>query len=172
MPRSAQKMVEVVNAAKSEGDSVGGIVSAVIKNCPFGVGDPVFNKLNAQLAKAMFSINAVKGFQIGSGFDSITKKGSELNDEWVVQNGIPSTSSNNSGGIQGGISNGMPIEFDMAFKPTSTISKAQHTINTDSKNITLAASGRHDPCVVPRAVPIVEAMAAITLLDYLVSDCQ
>lgn len=166
------KMVEVVNAAKSEGDSVGGIVSAVIKNCPFGVGDPVFNKLNAQLAKAMFSINAVKGFQIGSGFDSITKKGSELNDEWVVQNGIPSTSSNNSGGIQGGISNGMPIEFDMAFKPTSTISKAQHTINTDSKNITLAASGRHDPCVVPRAVPIVEAMAAITLLDYLVSDCQ
>ena len=168
---SAQ-MIDVINAAKKDGDSIGGIVTTFIKNCPIGVGDPVFNKLNAQLAKAMFSINAVKGFQVGSGFDSITKKGSELNDAWVNIDGAIGTKTNNSGGIQGGISNGMPIEFDVAFKPTSTISKEQHTINTASENIKLAASGRHDPCVVPRAVPIVEAMAAVVLLDYLVADCK
>lgn len=168
----SDQMVDIISKAKAYGDSVGGVVSTVIHNCPIGVGDPVFNKLNAQLAKAMFSINAVKGFQVGSGFDSVTQKGSELNDAWLNDNNNIKTTTNNSGGIQGGISNGMPITFDVAFKPTSTISKDQETINTAAENITLAATGRHDPCVVPRAVPIVEAMAAIVLLDYLVKDCK
>lgn len=168
----SKRMIELIQAVKKEGDSVGGIVSTVIHDCPIGVGDPVFSKLNAQLAKAMFSINAVKGFQVGTGFDSILQKGSELNDSWVNEDGQITTSSNHSGGIQGGISNGMPITFDVAFKPTSTISKKQQTINTGGENIDLEAAGRHDPCVVPRAVPIVEAMAALVLVDFLVKDCR
>ncbi len=166
-PKESQLMIEAIIKAKKEGDSLGGIVSTIIRNCPVGVGDPVFHKLNAQLAHAMFSINAVKGFQIGSGFDSIIKKGSELNDEWVSTANGPQTKTNNSGGIQGGISNGMPILFDVAFKPTATISKKQHTIDKSNNAIELEAYGRHDPCVVPRAVPIVEAMTALVLVDNL-----
>ena len=169
---TSNKMIEAINAAKAEGDSLGGMVSCVIKNCPIGVGDPVFKKLNAQLAQGQFSINAVKGFQIGSGFYSIVKKGSELNDDWSFENGRYYTTTNNSGGIQGGISNGMPITFDTAFKPTSTISQEQTTSNKQGEQINLKIQGRHDPCVVPRAVPIVEAMAALTLIDFLVHRCQ
>ena len=168
----SEQMITAIKDAQVEGDSLGGVVSCVIHNCPIGVGDPVFKKLNAQLAHGQFSINAVKGFQIGSGFDSILKKGSELNDSWVFENDNYQTTTNNSGGIQGGISNGMPISFDTAFKPTSTISKSQKTAKKDGSNITLQASGRHDPCVVPRAVPIVEAMAALTLIDFLVHDIK
>lgn len=166
---ASTKMEAAIQKAKDEGDSLGGIVTCYIRNCPVGVGNPVFDKLNAQLAHAMFSINAVKGFQIGSGFDSVNYKGSELNDSWTDSEGGPSTHSNNSGGIQGGISNGQDIYFDVAFKPTATIGKSQQTINKQGKNIDFAASGRHDPCVVPRAVPIVEAMAAIVLLDQILS---
>ncbi|MCO4818954.1 MAG: chorismate synthase [Bacteroidetes bacterium] len=168
---SSRKMIEAINAAKEEGDSLGGIVSCVIKNYPIGVGDPVFRKLNAQLAHGQFSINAVKGFQIGSGFSSIVQKGSELNDEWTYDDGNYTTKTNNSGGIQGGISNGMPITFDTAFKPTSTISKEQTTTNNQGDLVDLKMQGRHDPCVVPRAVPIVEAMAALTLIDFLIHRC-
>ncbi|MFT5512840.1 MAG: chorismate synthase [Bacteroidia bacterium] len=170
--KASEAMVSLINTTKANGDSVGGIVSAVVNNCPFGVGDPVFKKLNAQLAHAMFSINAVKGFQVGSGFDSVLKKGSELNDNWLTGEDGFKTASNNSGGVQGGISNGMPITFDVAFKPTSTISIAQDTVDKDGNAVTLEASGRHDPCVVPRAVPIVEAMTALVLIDLLVSDCK
>lgn len=166
---ASDKMEVAIQMAKEEGDSLGGIVSCYIRNCPVGIGNPVFEKLNAQLAHAMFSINAVKGFQIGSGFDSVNFKGSELNDSWEGQSGETSTSTNNSGGIQGGISNGQDIYFDVAFKPTATIGKAQQTVNTAGENIDFAASGRHDPCVVPRAVPIVEAMAAIVLLDQILA---
>ena len=146
-------------------------MSTVVQNCPIGVGDPVFKKLNALLAHAMFSINAVKGFQVGSGFDSVMHKGSQLNDAWVSDKDGFKTSSNNSGGIQGGISNGMPLNFDVAFKPTSTISIAQETANRKGEAVSLETTGRHDPCVVPRAVPIVEAMTALVLIDLLVNDC-
>jgi chorismate synthase len=168
----SDEMIKSIQNAKIQGDSLGGIVSTFINNCPVGVGEPVFEKINAQLAKAMFSINAVKGFQVGSGFDSVLHKGSELNDAWENIDGNFSTSTNNSGGIQGGISNGMPITFDVAFKPTSTIAMEQKTIGSDGTSQSLKASGRHDPCVVPRAVPIVEAMSAIVLLDNLVHDCR
>ncbi len=166
---ASDKMEAAIQMAKEEGDSLGGIVSCYIRNFPVGIGNPVFEKLNAQLAHAMFSINAVKGFQLGSGFDSVKYKGSELNDSWEDQSGETSTSTNNSGGIQGGISNGQDIYFDVAFKPTATIGKSQQTINKEGENIDFAASGRHDPCVVPRAVTIVEAMAAIVLLDQILA---
>lgn len=168
---ASQQMEAAILEAKNTGDSLGGKVSCVIQGCPVGVGNPVFAKLNAQLAHAMFSINAVKGFQIGSGFDSILHKGSELNDVFTTESDRVITKTNHSGGIQGGISNGMPIHFDVAFKPTATILRSQQTIDTSHEETTINPAGRHDPCVVPRAVPIVEAMAAIVLLDNLVHLC-
>jgi chorismate synthase len=160
-------MIALIEQVKSDGDSVGGIITCVCKGVPVGLGEPVFNKLHAELGKAILSINACKGFEIGSGFDCVNMKGSEHNDVFDVNiNHQIKTQTNYSGGIQGGISNGMDIVFKAAFKPVSTIKQNQNTINTSFENIAYKAEGRHDPCVVPRAVPIVEAMAAIVLLDY------
>lgn len=162
----ANKMIALIEQVKADGDSVGGIITCICKGIPAGLGEPVFNKLHAELAKAMLSINACKGFEIGSGFSSILLKGSEHNDEFNFKNNQVITQTNYSGGIQGGISNGMDIIFKTAFKPVSTIKQKQQTINTENQNINFKAQGRHDPCVVPRAVPIVEAMAALVLVDY------
>lgn len=163
----AQQMITLIEQTKQEGDSVGGTITCVVKRVPVGLGEPVFDKLHADLAKAMLSINACKGFDLGSGFDGITEKGSQQNDAFVSAEGQITTNTNHSGGIQGGISNGADIYFRCAFKPVSTIAKQQTTVNTDNENISLAATGRHDPCVLPRAVPIVEAMAAMVLVDFL-----
>jgi chorismate synthase len=163
-PETAHKMAELITKVKSKGDTVGGIISCVIKGTPIGLGEPVFNKLHAALGSAMLSINAVKGFEYGSGFDT-GHYGSELNDVFYTENGETHTRTNNSGGIQGGISNGEDIYFRVAFKPVATILMDQHTIDTDGNDIKFKAHGRHDPCVLPRAVPIVEAMAALVLLD-------
>lgn len=162
----AGKMITYIEDIKKQGDSVGGIIQCVIKNAPIGLGEPVFDKVPALLAQAMLSINAVKGFELGSGFDSVNFKGSELNDVFVNENGIK-TKTNNSGGVQGGITNGMPIYFNVAFKPVATIMQSQQTINTKGEEITLQAGGRHDPCVLPRAVPIVESMAALVMADLI-----
>ena len=160
---AAIAMESAILAAKDDGDSLGGIIRCIIKNVPAGLGEPVFEKLTARLAQAMMSINAVKGFNIG---DNPTEmKGSEMNDDFISTDGNIATATNQSAGIQGGISNGMPIHFDVVFKPTSTIRKPQKTVDTGGNEKLLTAEGRHDPCVLPRAVPIVEAMAAITLLD-------
>lgn len=164
---TSEKMIDLINAIKTEGDTVGGIVQCVINNVPAGLGEPVFNKLNAALAYAMLGINAVKGFEIGSGFNSIHSKGSELNDVFVELNDRTITSTNNSGGIQGGISNGMPIYFNVAFKPVATIMKEQQSLNRNGEEVTIDFKGRHDPCVLPRAVPIVESMAALVMADFL-----
>jgi chorismate synthase len=161
--RIAEKMIELVEQIRAEGDTIGGCVKCMIVNVPVGLGEPVFDKLHADLGKAMFSINAVKGVEFGSGFSSVSKKGSENNDQFLP-NG--ETSTNNSGGIQGGISNGMPIEFRVAFKPVATIMKDQNSINDQGEEILIRGKGRHDPCVVPRAVAIVEAMAAMVILDH------
>ncbi len=161
------KMIEAIEMVKQKGDSLGGIVSCQIKNMPVGIGEPVFEKLQAQLAQAMLTINAVKGFDYGLGFEGVSKKGSEYNDEFKAIDDEIITTTNNSGGIQGGISNGSTINLRVLFKPTSTISKQQETVNSKGENVLLKAAGRHDPCVVPRAVPIVEAMAAMVILDYL-----
>ncbi|MDG1315186.1 MAG: chorismate synthase [Flavobacteriaceae bacterium] len=159
----AAQMISKIKAIRKDGDTIGGIISCVIKNVPVGLGEPVFDRLHAQLGKAMLSINAVKGFQYGSGFKGTQLKGSQHNDSFNT-NG--STKTNLSGGIQGGISNGMDIYFDVAFKPVATIMKAQDTIDNKGKKIEMQGKGRHDPCVVPRAVPIVEAMAALVLADF------
>lgn len=164
-PETSGRMTSLIEKIRAEGDSVGGIISCIIKNCPVGLGDPVFQKLQAQLAHAMLSINAVKGFEYGSGFKSARKKGSEHNDAWKMEAGKPRTETNFSGGIQGGISNGMDIYFNVAFKPTSSISTTQKTISSDFQETEVQVSGRHDPCVLPRAVPIVEALAALVLVD-------
>ncbi|MFA9213870.1 MAG: chorismate synthase [Candidatus Methylacidiphilales bacterium] len=163
---TANKMITLIEQVKAEGDSVGGIITCICKGVPAGLGEPVFNKLHAELGKAMLSINACKGFEIGSGFESILLKGSEHNDEFIFNNEQVKTQTNHSGGIQGGISNGMDIVFKTAFKPVSTIKQKQQTVNIENENINFKAEGRHDPCVVPRAVPIVEAMAALVLVDY------
>jgi chorismate synthase len=165
-PETANKMIALIEQIKAEGDSVGGIITCVCKGVPVGLGEPVFNKLHAELGKAMLSINACKGFEIGSGFESVLLKGSEHNDEFEFNNEQVKTQTNHSGGIQGGISNGMDIVFKTAFKPVSTIKQKQNTINATFENIDFKAEGRHDPCVVPRAVPIVEAMAALVLVDF------
>jgi len=162
-PQVSKKMEELILAVKKEGDTIGGIVHAIIEGVPAGLGEPVFDKLHAELGKAMLSINATKGFEIGSGFRSAEKKGSEMNDEFTS---LSTTKTNNSGGIQGGISNGMPIHFKVAFKPVSTLLQPQETINENGEKVVIQPEGRHDPCVVPRAVPIVEAMAAIVILDF------
>ena len=166
---TAKKMINLIEKTKKSGDSVGGIIECVIKNVPTGLGSPVFDKLEAKIAHAMLSIPAVKGFEIGSGFTAIKMKGSDHNDPIQKKRGKIITISNNAGGIVGGISNGMDIVFRVAFKPTATIFKKQKTISKDGRNTTIQMSGRHDPCVVPRAVPIVEAMAALVLIDeYLI----
>ncbi len=162
----AKEMEELIFRTKGEGDTIGGIVTCVIKNCPIGLGEPVFGKLHAALANAMLSINAVKGFEYGSGFQNLTKKGSEQNDIFYNDNGKIAIKSNNSGGIQGGISNGEDIYFNVAFKPVATLLMEQPTVTTEGKDTLLTARGRHDSCVLPRAVPIIEAMSALTLLDY------
>ena len=168
----ANQMISLIEEVKKEGDSIGGIVSCVIQNMPIGFGEPVFDKLQAQLANAMLGINAAKGFDYGSGFENVFMKGSELNDNFVFENNKVRTKTNNSGGIQGGISNGEDIYFRVAFKPTATIMKAQKTINGKNEEVDFKAEGRHDPCVLPRAVSIVEAMAALVLLDNLmISQC-
>lgn len=160
---TASKMEEYIKKIKKEGDTVGGVVSCVLQNVPIGLGEPVFDKLHAELGKAMLSINAVKGFEYGSGFDGVSMKGSQHNDQF---NADGTTKTNYSGGIQGGISNGMDIYFKVAFKPVATIIQAYETIDKNGKIIKTQGKGRHDPCVVPRAVPIVEAMAALVLADY------
>ncbi len=163
---TADKMIALIKEAKEQGDSLGGVIECVIKNVPPGLGEPLFDKIEADLAKAMLSINATKGFEIGSGFAGTDLYGSEHNDPFVIREGKIVTETNNSGGVQGGITNGMPIIFRVAFKPTSTISKKQKTVTAAGKEAELEAHGRHDPCVIPRAVPIVEAMAALVLCDH------
>ena len=165
-PQTAQQMIDLIMDVKKSGDTIGGMVSCVIEGCPVGLGAPVFDKLHADLGKAMLSINAVKGFEYGSGFRCITMLGSEHNDIFINQDGNIKTKTNNSGGIQGGISNGMPINFNVAFKPVATIVQGQDTVDTMGKDALAEGKGRHDPCVVPRAVPIVEAMAALVLVDH------
>lgn len=161
------KVIEAkIAEAKAAGDSLGGIVSCVVRGVPPGLGEPVFDKLHADLGKAMLSINAVKGFEIGSGFESTRMQGSQHNDAFAMQGEHVRTLSNHSGGIQGGISNGEDIYFRVAFKPVSTLRQTQQTVNTQGENTTLKVEGRHDPCVLPRAVPIVEAMAAIVIVDH------
>ena len=161
----AKQMEELIVGVKAQGDTVGGIITCVIKGCPVGLGEPEFGKLHAALGGAMLSINAVKGFEYGEGFDCATAKGSELNDVFINQNGKISTSTNHSGGIQGGISNGQDIYFRVAFKPVATLLMKQNTVTIEGIPTELNARGRHDPCVLPRAVPIVEAMAAMVILD-------
>lgn len=163
-------MIAYIEKIKSEGDSVGGIITGVIQQVPPGLGEPVFHKLNADLGHAMLGINAVKGFDLGLGFDNIHKTGSDLNDEFIDDNGKVKTKTNYSGGIQGGISNGMDIYFRVAFKPASTIKKSQQTITKQKVEVNFSPEGRHDPCVLPRAVPIVEAMAALVMADHLLQN--
>ncbi|KAB2918849.1 MAG: chorismate synthase [Bacteroidetes bacterium] len=165
-PETAAKMIALIEEAKAEGDSLGGCITCVVKGVPAGLGEPVFDKLQADLAKAMLTINATKGFEYGSGFDGTKLKGSEHNDSFITDNGKVATTTNHSGGIQGGISNGMDIYCKVAFKPTATIAKNQKTVDNAGQEVDLAAKGRHDPCVLPRAVPIVEAMAALVLADH------
>lgn len=162
-PEMAGKMEEYIKSIKKEGDTIGGIITCVAKNVPIGLGEPVFDKLHADLGKAMLSINAVKGFEYGSGFEGVKMKGSVHNDQFKPDG---STKTNHSGGIQGGISNGMDIYFKVAFKPVATVIQGYETIDTEGNMVKTQGKGRHDPCVVPRAVPIVEAMAALVLADY------
>lgn len=162
-------MEQLITQVKSEGDTVGGVITCVIKGCPVGIGEPEFGKLHAALGAAMLSINAVKGFEYGDGFDFASKRGSEVNDLFVNKSGTITTTSNHSGGIQGGISNGQDIYFRTAFKPVATLLQPQETVDMEGNSTTLTVRGRHDPCVVPRAVPVVEAMAAATILDQFLS---
>ena len=164
--QKACEMEKLILQVKSEGDTIGGIVTCVVTGCPVGLGEPVFGKLHAALGNAMLSINACKGFDYGRGFDGIAERGSEQNDQFVNTDHGITTATNRSGGIQGGISNGQPIYFRAAFKPVATQLGEQTTLDIYGNEQTLQAKGRHDPCVVPRAVPVVEAMAAITVLDY------
>ena len=162
----AERMIEFIKQVRSEGDSVGGVIECVIRGLPPGLGEPVFDKLEAELAKAMMSLPATKGFEIGSGFAGTRQKGSEHNDAFVMEAGRVRTTTNRSGGIQGGISNGEPVFFRVAFKPTATIFQAQQTVTVAGEATELKARGRHDPGVLPRAVPMVEAMAALVVCDH------
>ena len=162
----AERMVALIDQVKQEGDTIGGVISCVVQGCPIGLGEPAFDKLHAALGAAMLSINAVKGFEYGEGFDGVRARGSEQNDIFVLKDGTIHTLTNHSGGIQGGISNGNDIFFRVAFKPVATLLRPQPTVNAQGQETTLAVKGRHDPCVLPRAVPVVEAMAAMTILDF------
>jgi chorismate synthase len=171
-PQKAQEMEEYIAGVKAEGDTIGGIITCVVKGCPIGLGEPVFGKLQAALGHAMLTINAVKGFEYGEGFAGVTQRGSEQNDLFFNDKGQINTRTNHSGGIQGGISNGQDIYFRVAFKPVATLLQEQCTVNVNGEDAKVKARGRHDPCVLPRAVPIVEAMTAMTLLDYyLMNKC-
>lgn len=164
----AEEFISLIQEVKAEGDTIGGVITCVIQGCPIGLGEPVFGKLHAALGAAMLSINAVKGFEYGSGFSGVSERGSQQNDVFVLdEQGKIRTRTNRSGGIQGGISNGEDIYFRVAFKPVATLLKEQDTVNVDGNPTTFTARGRHDACVLPRAVPVVEAMAAMTILDYL-----
>ena len=165
-PEMAAQMEELIAGVKAKGDTVGGVITCVVKGVPVGWGEPVFGKLHAALGHAMLTINAVKGFEYGDGFEAARYHGSDRNDIFFNDNGQISTRTNHSGGIQGGISNGQDIYFRVAFKSVATILMEQPTVNKQGEETILKARGRHDPCVVPRAVPIVESMAAMTLLDY------
>jgi chorismate synthase len=166
-PAMAQIMFDYIDGIRKNGDSVGGIITCVIKGVPVGLGEPVFDKLHAELGKAMLSINAVKGFEYGSGFEGVSLLGSAHNDAFYTdENGIVRTKTNHSGGIQGGISNGEDIYFNVAFKPVATIMQDQDSVDVNGDKATVSGKGRHDPCVLPRAVPIVEAMAALVLADF------
>ncbi|CAL0316097.1 unnamed protein product [Lupinus luteus] len=170
-PEYAEKMISAIDAVRVKGDSVGGVVTCIVRNCPRGLGSPVFDKLEAELAKACMSLPATKGFQFGSGFAGTFLTGSEHNDEFYIdEHGKVRTRTNRSGGIQGGISNGEIINMRIAFKPTSTISKKQSTVTREKEETELIARGRHDPCVVPRAVPMVESMVALVLVDQLMAQ--
>ena len=162
----AKEMIELIETVKTDGDTIGGVITGVIKGCPAGLGMPEFAKLHAELGAAMLSINAVKGFEYGEGFSGINMRGSEQTDEFRITDGIVTTATNHSGGIQGGISNGQDIYFRVAFKPVATLLREQNTVDIHGKEVTLTAKGRHDPCVLPRAVPVVEAMAACVILDH------
>ena len=164
-PEAARRMHDLIAQVKAEGDTIGGIITCVVKGCPAGLGDPAFGKLQARLAAAMLSINAAKGFDYGMGFDGCTSRGSEMIDNFVTRDGRIATATNHSGGIQGGISNGEDIYFRVAFKPVATLLREVATVDKDGRDATLKARGRHDPCVLPRAVPVVEAMAACVILD-------
>ena len=165
-PIAAEKMINAIKSARKNGDSLGGIVNSVIYRAPVGLGEPVFDKLEADLAKGILSIPACKGFEIGSGFDGTFLTGSQHNDQFYIDNGNIRTHTNNSGGIQGGISNGENITISAAFKPTATIMKSQKTVDIFGNEVELEGRGRHDPCVLPRAVPIVEAMISLVLIDH------
>ena len=163
----AVEMIKLIEEVKNDGDSIGGVIRTVVKNVPPGLGEPVFDKIPADLAKAMMSINAVKGFEIGSGFEGVKMRGSEHNDEFAIdQNRKVKLISNNAGGTLGGITTGENIYFRVAFKPVSTIGKSQKTVNLKNEPVDLEAFGRHDPCVLPRAVPIVDAMTALVIMDH------
>jgi chorismate synthase len=165
-PASATRMNDYIRALKEAGDSTGGVIRCRVEGCPAGWGEPVFDKLHADLGKAILSINACKGFDIGSGFEGALLRGSEHNDPFIREDGAIRTAGNRSGGIQGGISNGMPILFRAAFKPVATIRMHQSTLDQSGRDVVFSGTGRHDPCVVPRAVPIVEAMTALVLCDH------
>jgi len=169
-PEKAAEMIRLIEEVRDQGDTVGGAITCVIQDCLVGLGEPVFDKLHADLAKAMMSINAAKGFEIGSGFSAVAMKGSEHNDPFEKRGDRIVTKTNFSGGIQGGISNGMDIYFRVAFKPVSTLMQKQQTVSKEGEQVELEGKGRHDPCVVPRAVPIVEAMAALVLADHLLRN--
>ncbi len=166
-PETAEKMISLIDQVRLDRDTIGGVVTGVIRNVPPGLGEPVFDKLHAELGKAMLSINAVKGFEYGSGFEGIRQRGSQHNDEFYTENDRIRTRTNHSGGIQGGISNGEDIYFNVAFKPVATIMQDQESVDKDGNPVIVSGKGRHDPCVVPRAVPIVEAMAALVMADFL-----
>jgi chorismate synthase len=166
-PQTADRMIGYIDEVRKSRDTVGGIVSCVAKGVPPGIGEPVFDRLHAELGKAMLSINAVKGFEYGSGFEGVKMRGSEHNDAFYQDGDRVRTRTNHSGGIQGGISNGEDIYFNVAFKPVATIMQDQESVNESGESVTVSGKGRHDPCVVPRAVPIVEAMCALVLADYI-----
>jgi chorismate synthase len=163
---TAAKMEQLIEDVKKDGDTIGGVITCVVCGCPIGLGEPAFDKLHAALGGAMLSINAVKGFEYGEGFDGATWRGSEQNDIFISENGHITTATNHSGGIQGGISNGQDIYFRVAFKPVATLLRPQQTVDINGNATVLTVKGRHDPCVLPRAVPVVEAMAAMTILDF------
>lgn len=165
-PATAEKMIALIDEVRKSRDTIGGVVTGVIRNSPVGLGEPVFDKLHADLGKAMLSINAVKGFEYGSGFGGVTMRGSAHNDAFINEGGKIRTTTNFSGGIQGGISNGEDIYFNVAFKPVATIMQDQESVDREGNPVAVAGKGRHDPCVVPRAVPIVEAMAALVMADF------
>lgn len=169
-PEMAEKMIALIDATRKNRDTIGGVISGVIQGVPVGLGEPVFDKLHAELGKAMLSINAVKGFEYGSGFAGVEMYGSEHNDAFEKAGGEIRTRSNHSGGIQGGISNGEPIYFRVAFKPVATLMMDQDSVNEQGESVTVSGKGRHDPCVVPRAVPIVEAMGALVIADFLLRN--